>query len=201
MGGVWQKIQKATELARSMVTKWGLSDVLGPVKYGEDSHQPFLGHSMGTSHVREFSETTAATIDAEIRQLIERNYARTVQILKDNIDILHAMSEALIQYETLDVDQVNDLMARRPVKPSVWEETHLAASAPAVTEEAAPADTAESGSSDASGSPQISGEVGVSKVSDSSEASNVSQASQGDAQATSDTPKAPAASKDKDTPS
>ncbi len=136
--GASNDIQRATELARNMVTKWGLSEKLGPLKYGEDTQQPFLGHSMGTSHAREFSESTAAAIDAEVRVFIDRNYARTQALLTENIDILHAMSDALIKYETLDVTQVDDLMARRPVKPSDWESAHLEASKPAVPSAPAP---------------------------------------------------------------
>jgi cell division protease FtsH len=104
-----------------MVTQWGLSEKLGPLTYGSDNDQPFLGHTMGMSAGKEFSETTAAVIDQEVRAVIERNYSRAQQLLQDNIDILHSMADALMKYETLDAKQVDDLMARRPVgEPEGW---------------------------------------------------------------------------------
>ncbi|MDF2529637.1 MAG: hflB [Gammaproteobacteria bacterium] len=122
--GASNDIQRATDIARKMVTKWGLSEKLGPLTYGEDSDQPFLGHSMGMSAGKEFSDTTAAIIDQEVRALIDRNYSRAKQLLQDNIDILHAMADALMKYETLDAKQVNDLMARRPVgEPEGWSQS------------------------------------------------------------------------------
>lgn len=123
--GASNDIQKATEIARSMVTKWGLSDKLGPLKYGEDHEHPFLGQSMGMgSSQKEFSDATAQTIDAEVRQVIETNYERAKKLLTENTDILHAMADALIKYETLDAKQVDDLMAHRPiVPPEGWDES------------------------------------------------------------------------------
>ncbi len=119
--GASNDIQRATELARNMVTKWGLSDKMGPLMYGEDNDQPFLGHSMGTAHNKDFSDKTATTIDAEIRRVIDENYSRAKKLLKDNMDILHAMADALIKYETIDKEQVDDLMARKPVRsPEDW---------------------------------------------------------------------------------
>ncbi|MCF6767907.1 ATP-dependent zinc metalloprotease FtsH [Thiotrichales bacterium 19S11-10] len=119
--GASNDIQVATNIARSMVTKWGLSEKLGPLLYAEEDEHPFLGHSMGKSSARAFSEQTAADIDIEVRGIIDRNYARADRLLNDNIDILHAMAEALMQYETLDAAQVDDLMERKPVRePGDW---------------------------------------------------------------------------------
>jgi len=119
--GASNDIQRATDIARKMVTQWGLSEKLGPLTYGSDNDQPFLGHTMGMSANKEFSEATATSIDSEVRALIERNYTRAQQLLQSNLDILHAMAEALIKYETLDAKQVDDLMERRPVgEPEGW---------------------------------------------------------------------------------
>ena len=113
--GASNDIQRATELARNMVTKWGLSDRLGPLAYGEDEGEVFLGHSV-TQH-KHVSDETAHAIDEEVKGIVERNYQRARKILEENIDILHAMAEALMKYETIDSDQIDDLMARRDVRP------------------------------------------------------------------------------------
>jgi len=113
--GASNDIQRATEIARSMVTKWGLSDKLGPLTYGEDDGEVFLGHSV-TQH-KNVSDETAHTIDKEIRAFIDRNYQRAEQLLKDNIDKLHNMADALIKYETIDSDQINDIMNDRDPRP------------------------------------------------------------------------------------
>lgn len=115
--GASNDIQRATDIARKMVTKWGLSEKLGPLMYGEEQDHPFLGQSMGMGGSKlEFSDSTANIIDEEVRALIDRNYERAKKILHDNTDILHTMAEALIKFETLDASQVEDLMARRPMK-------------------------------------------------------------------------------------
>jgi cell division protease FtsH len=120
--GATSDIQRATNIARSMVTKWGLSERLGPLTYDEEEGEVFLGHAV-TRH-KMMSDETAHVIDEEIRSIIDRNYARAETILKDNIDILHAMADALIKYETLDSEQLNDLMARRPVRqPADWDDS------------------------------------------------------------------------------
>ncbi|MGY6278035.1 ATP-dependent zinc metalloprotease FtsH [Methylomonas sp. MgM2] len=119
--GASNDIERATELARNMVTKWGLSQRLGPLAYSEEEGEIFLGRSV-TQH-KSVAEETAHTIDEEIRSIIDRNYERAEKILKENDDILHAMAEALIKYETIDKDQIDDLMARRPVRePKGWED-------------------------------------------------------------------------------
>lgn len=120
--GASNDIQRATELARNMVTKWGLSERLGPLTYSEEEGEVFLGHSV-TQH-KNVSDETAHAIDAEIRAIVDRNYQRAEQLLKDNLDKLHLMAEALIKYETIDADQINDIMAGRPPRPPAdWDDT------------------------------------------------------------------------------
>jgi cell division protease FtsH len=117
--GAQNDIQRATEIARNMVTKWGLSDRMGPLAYGEDKGEVFLGHSV-TQH-KNVSDDTAHAIDEEIRALVDRNYQRAERILKENIDRLHAMADALIKYETIDASQIDDIMAgRTPRPPEGW---------------------------------------------------------------------------------
>ena len=113
--GASNDIQRATEIARNMVTRWGLSEKLGPLAYGEEEGEVFLGHAV-TQH-KNISDETAHAIDEEVRRIIDRNYMKARQILEENMDILHAMAEALIRYETIDSDQIDDLMARREVRP------------------------------------------------------------------------------------
>jgi cell division protease FtsH len=131
--GASNDIQKATEIARSMITKWGLSDKLGPLKYGEDHEHPFLGQSMGMGGgQKEFSDSTAKLIDEEVRKVIEVNYSRAKQLLSDNVDILHAMADALMKYETLDATQVDALMARQPISdPPGWNDSGTTPTTPA----------------------------------------------------------------------
>lgn len=118
--GASNDIERATELARNMVTKWGLSQRLGPLAYSEEEGEIFLGRSV-TQH-KTVAEETSHTIDEEIRSIIDRNYERAEKILKENIDILHSMAEALIKYETIDKYQIDDLMARKPVRdPQGWD--------------------------------------------------------------------------------
>ncbi|MGE4261503.1 ATP-dependent zinc metalloprotease FtsH [Shewanella sp.] len=113
--GASQDIKQATAIARNMVTQWGFSEKLGPLLYAEEEGEVFLGRSMAKA--KHMSDETAAIIDAEVKALIERNYQRARQLLNDNIDILHAMKDALIKYETIDAKQIADLMARRDVRP------------------------------------------------------------------------------------
>ncbi|MEC4747899.1 ATP-dependent zinc metalloprotease FtsH [Methylomicrobium sp. Wu6] len=120
--GASNDIERATELARNMVTKWGLSQRLGPLAYSEEEGEVFLGRSV-TQH-KTVAEETSHTIDEEIRSIIDRNYERAENILKQNIDILHAMADALIKYETIDKYQIDDLMARQPVRtPQGWDDS------------------------------------------------------------------------------
>lgn len=113
--GASNDILRATEIARNMVTKWGLSEKLGPLSYEEDEGEVFLGRQY--TQRRHVSEQTAREIDAEARAIIDRCYAKAKQILEDNIDKLHIMAEALMQYETIDGEQIDDIMAGRKVRP------------------------------------------------------------------------------------
>ena len=119
--GASNDIHRATSIARNMVTKWGLSEKLGPQTYSEEDGEVFLGHSV-TKH-KEVSNETARIIDSEIKEIIDRNYKRAETILRDNLDKLHLMSDALIKYETLDTHQIDDIMeGREPRPPSGWDD-------------------------------------------------------------------------------
>jgi len=98
--GASSDIERATDIARNMVTRWGLSDTLGPLAYSEEEGEVFLGRS--STKQNPMSGETIKSIDAEIRKIIDTNYDKATTILKDNMDILHAMSEALLKYETID---------------------------------------------------------------------------------------------------
>nr|VFK80038.1 MAG: membrane protease FtsH catalytic subunit [Candidatus Kentron sp. SD] len=118
--GAAQDIEQATGIARSMVTKWGMSEKLGPLAYSEDEGEVFLGHSV--TQRKNVSDNTAATIDEEIRNIIERNYLRAEKLLQENLDKLHLMAEALRQYETIDIHQIDDIMeGKTPRPPENWE--------------------------------------------------------------------------------
>lgn len=119
--GASNDIKVATNLARNMVTQWGFSEKLGPLLYAEEEGEVFLGRSVAKA--KHMSDETARIIDQEVKALIERNYNRARQLLTDNMDILHAMKDALMKYETIDAPQIDDLMARRDVRPPAgWEE-------------------------------------------------------------------------------
>ena len=108
--GASNDIERATELAHNMVTKWGLSEKLGPIKYGDETDEPFLGRSAGASK-QGISDDTAHEIDQEVKDILSGCYQTAKDILTENLDALHNMSKALMDYETLDVDQINDIMA------------------------------------------------------------------------------------------
>ena len=117
--GASNDIQRATEIARSMVTKWGFSEKLGPLTYSEDEGEVFLGHSV-TQH-KNVSGATAKLIDEEIRAIVDKNYHNAETILKEQMDKLHLMADALIKYETIDEKQIADIMAgREPRPPEDW---------------------------------------------------------------------------------
>ncbi len=102
-----------------MVTKWGLSEKLGPLMYSEDEEEVFLGRSV-TQH-KNVSDETAHAIDEEIHSFIDRNYTRSKNILEENLEKLHIMAKALIKYETIDSDQINDIMTGKPPRvPEDW---------------------------------------------------------------------------------
>jgi cell division protease FtsH len=117
--GAANDIERATDIARNMVTKWGLSDRLGPLSYSEENGEVFLGKSV-TQH-KNMSDETAHSIDREIRDIIDSNYANAKKILTDNVDRLHAMADALIKYETIDLGQMQRIMqGRDPGPPESW---------------------------------------------------------------------------------
>ena len=121
--GASNDIERATELAHNMVTKWGLSEKLGPIKYGDETDEPFLGRSAGASK-QGISDDTAHEIDNEVKEILSGCYQIAKDILSNNLDALHNMSKALMDYETLDVDQIDDIMAGgKPRAPKSTEDS------------------------------------------------------------------------------
>jgi cell division protease FtsH len=119
--GASNDIERATELARNMVTKWGLSERLGTLTYAEDDGEVFLGRSV-TQH-KQVGDKTRDAIDEEIRRLIDGNLDRARDILTASLDKLHVMAQALIRYETIDEHQIKDIMdGRTPRPPHGWED-------------------------------------------------------------------------------
>ncbi len=118
--GASNDIERATEIARKMVTQWGFSEKLGPLLYAEDEGEVFLGRSV--TQTKHMSDDTAKLIDDEVRKIIDRNYDRAKQIIEDNMDIMHAMKDALMKYETIDAGQIDDLMERKADirEPAGW---------------------------------------------------------------------------------
>jgi cell division protease FtsH len=136
--GASNDIERATELARNMVTRWGLSDRLGPLTYTEEAGEVFLGRSV-TQH-KQVSDETAHAIDEEIRRVIESNYKRARTVLETNLDKLHAMAEALVRYETIDDTQIKDIMeGRAPRPPEGWDDAGGGGGKPPVVNAGAPA--------------------------------------------------------------
>ncbi len=120
--GASNDIERATEIAKNMVTKWGLSDELGPLTYSEDEGEVFLGRQV-TQH-KNMSDTTADKIDKAVRDIIDRNYKRAEKILNENLDKLHLMAQALIKYETIDSKQIAEIMeGKEPSPPAGWQAT------------------------------------------------------------------------------
>ncbi|MCJ8207244.1 ATP-dependent zinc metalloprotease FtsH [Pseudomonas sp. RGM2987] len=118
--GASNDIMRASQIARNMVTKWGLSEKLGPLMYAEEEGEVFLGRGGGGQHAS-FSGETAKLIDSEVRSIIDQCYGTAKQILTDNRDKLDAMADALMKYETIDADQIDDIMAgRTPREPRDW---------------------------------------------------------------------------------
>ncbi|MGE8296425.1 MAG: ATP-dependent zinc metalloprotease FtsH [Pseudomonas sp.] len=119
--GASNDIMRATQLAKNMVTKWGLSEKLGPLMYAEEEGEVFLGRSMGSQNSNVSGET-AKQIDEEVRRIIDECYATAKKLLVENRDKLDAMAEALMKYETIDSDQIDDIMAgREPREPRGWD--------------------------------------------------------------------------------
>ncbi len=137
--GASNDIERATDLARNMVTKWGLSDRLGPLTYSEESGEVFLGRSV--TQTKQVSDETAHAIDLEVRRVIESNYQRARTILESKLERLHAMADALVKYETIDDGQIKDIMAgKTPKPPADWDETLSGGRTPRPPRPDAPAD-------------------------------------------------------------
>jgi cell division protease FtsH len=113
--GAANDFERATDLARRMVTQWGMSDVLGPMVYGENEGEIFLGRSI-TTH-KNVSETTMQTVDSEIRRIIDEQYQLARKLIEDNRDKVEAMAAALLEWETLDAEQIEDIVSGRPPRP------------------------------------------------------------------------------------
>ncbi len=136
--GASNDIMRATQLARNMVTKWGLSEKLGPLMYAEEEGEVFLGRSAGSQHSNVSGET-ARLIDEEVRSIIDHCYGTAKQILTDNRDKLDTMAEALMKYETIDAPQIDDIMAGRPPRePRDWEGGSGTSGTPAVPDDSLP---------------------------------------------------------------
>ncbi len=136
--GASNDIMRATQLARNMVTKWGLSEKLGPLMYAEEEGEVFLGRSAGSQHSNVSGET-ARLIDEEVRSIIDHCYGTAKQILTDNRDKLDVMAEALMKYETIDAPQIDDIMAgRTPREPRDWEGGSGASGTPVVPDDSRP---------------------------------------------------------------
>jgi cell division protease FtsH len=119
--GASNDIERATEIARNMVTKWGLSSKMGPLAYSDEEGEVFLGRS--GSQNKTVSDETAHSIDEEVRKIIDDNYKRANEILMNNLDKLHVMAKALMTYETIDTEQINDIMeGKTPRQPKDWED-------------------------------------------------------------------------------
>ena len=117
--GASNDIERATGLARSMVTKWGLSTKLGPLAYAEEENEIFLGKSV--SQQKTVSDKTADTIDSEIRSIIDVQYSRATKLIRDNLDKIHVMADALMKYETIDAKQIDEIMEGKiPSAPESW---------------------------------------------------------------------------------
>ena len=118
--GASNDIERATDLARNMVTKWGLSDKMGPLAYGEEQQEVFLGKSASQNN-KNISNETVSSIDAEIRKIIDTQYTRATKLIKDNLDKMHLMADALMKYETIDVEQIDQIMEGKvPDAPDSW---------------------------------------------------------------------------------
>jgi cell division protease FtsH len=117
--GASNDIERATQIARNMVTKWGLSDKLGPLTYSDEDGEPFVGNS--SSKAKAISDNTTYIIDQEVRRIVDINYKRAENIIKNNMDKMHLMVDALLKYETIDTEQINDIMIGNPArKPKDW---------------------------------------------------------------------------------
>jgi len=117
--GASNDIMRATQLARDMISKWGLSDALGPIMYSDPEEEVFLGRSV--TQTRHVSEETSRRIDEEVRKVLDLAYGRSTQLLTENLHKLHAMAGCLLKYETIDAKQIDAIMeGREPSPPTDW---------------------------------------------------------------------------------
>jgi cell division protease FtsH len=129
--GAQSDIEMATRMARAMVTRFGMSDELGPIAYGENQEEVFLGHSV--SRTQNVSEATAQKIDAEVRRIVEDTYQRAKKILTDKVEDLHKLAKGLLEYETLTGDEIIALLAGRPPVRTPYDEPPPEVARPAAT--------------------------------------------------------------------
>jgi cell division protease FtsH len=113
--GASNDFERATDLARRMVTQWGMSDSMGPMVYGENEGEVFLGRSI-TTH-KNVSEATMQKVDAEIRRIVDQQYGLARRLIEENRDKVEMMAKALLEWETIDSDQIEDIMSGRPPRP------------------------------------------------------------------------------------
>jgi cell division protease FtsH len=119
--GASNDIERATSIARNMVTKWGLTEKLGPLTYSEDEDEIFLGRSV-TQH-KHMSDDTARLIDEEVRRIVEAAHQRALGLVESNLDLLNLMADALMRYETIDAGQIDQIMeGHEPDPPEDWNE-------------------------------------------------------------------------------
>ena len=138
--GASNDFERATQMARDMVTRYGMSDALGPMVYGENEGEVFLGRSV-TTH-KNMSETTMQQVDAEIRRIIDEQYALARKLLEENRDKVEAMTAALLELETIDADQINDIMEGKPPRPPKPTQAKVVSPADTPPPDAAPSATA-----------------------------------------------------------
>ncbi|HEU0233791.1 MAG TPA: ATP-dependent zinc metalloprotease FtsH [Gallionella sp.] len=137
--GASNDFERATDMARKMVTQWGMSDALGIMVYGENEGEVFLGRSV-TTH-KNISEATMQQVDAEIRRIIDQQYALARRLIEENHDKIETMAKALLEWETLDADQIDDIMAGNPPRPPKPSQSTQAPQPPQDTAPTAPATT------------------------------------------------------------
>jgi cell division protease FtsH len=138
--GASNDFERATQMARDMVTRYGMSDALGPMVYGENDGEVFLGRSV-TTH-KNMSETTMQQVDSEIRRIIDEQYALARKLLEENRDKVEAMTAALLELETIDADQINDIMEGKPPRPPKPVQPKVASTTDTPPPDAAPNATA-----------------------------------------------------------
>jgi cell division protease FtsH len=137
--GASNDFERATDMARKMVTQWGMSDALGPMVYGENEGEVFLGRSV-TTH-KNISEATMQKVDIEIRRIIDQQYALARNLIETHRDKIEAMTHALLEWETIDADQINDIMDGNPPRPPKPSQSKQAPKPPADQAPTAPATT------------------------------------------------------------